>query len=244
VTVWWLARGVRDVPSDRDWLSAAEAGRAVTMTYTKRRTEFLAARFTAKHTMARILDRGTDPATLATLEIHHHPTGAPYPVVDGVAAPLSLSLTDRADWAVCAIGAAGTSLGCDLEIVEPRSSAFVRDYLTPAEQRIVAASADLDLAANLLWSAKESALKVLQTGLRRDTRSVEVRLGDDRADGWSALTVHPTEGGCLPGWWRRFGAFVLTVAASDPIDPPRALEDPDPLATAVPTHAWLDGPVS
>jgi 4'-phosphopantetheinyl transferase len=242
VTVWWLARGVRDVPSDREWLSPAEAGRAATMTYTKRRTEFLAARLTAKLTMARMLERGTDPATLATLEIHHRPTGAPYPVVDGVPAPLSLSLTDRADWAVCAIGAGGTSLGCDLEIVEPRSSAFVRDYLTPAEQAAVAASADVELAANLMWSAKESALKVLETGLRRDTRSVEVRLTDEHHGPWSALTVHPAEGGCFPGWWRRFGGFVLTVAASQPVDPPRALEDPSPLERAEPSHGWLDEP--
>lgn len=58
--------------------------------------------------------------------------------------------------------------------------------LTPAEQRRVTESQDADLTANLFWSAEESARKVLETGLRRDTRSVEVRLGTEVVDGLSA----------------------------------------------------------
>ena len=71
------------------------------------------------------------------------------------------------------------SVGCDLELVEPRSALFVRDYFTAAErERVAAAPArEHDELANLIWCAKESALKVLRTGLRRDTRSVEVELG-------------------------------------------------------------------
>ena len=90
-----------------------------------------------------------------------------------------MSLSDRAGWAVCLVGEALGRVGCDLEIVEPRSAGFVADFLTAAEQEYVAAqpAAERDAAANLIWSAKESALKVLQTGLRRDTRSVEVRVG-------------------------------------------------------------------
>ena len=38
-----------------------------------------------------------------------------------------------------------------------------------------------DATANLIWSAKESALKVLRTGLRADTRTVEVALADGGA---------------------------------------------------------------
>lgn len=107
-------------------------------------------------------------------------------VVDGNDAEMDVSLTDRAGWAVCLVGPegelSGGTLGVDLEAVEPRSRGFVADYLTAYEQAYVSGQGDpgsegWDAAANLLWSAKESALKVLRVGLRADTRSVEVTLG-------------------------------------------------------------------
>ena len=153
-----------------------------------------------------------------------------------------MTMTDRADQAVCLVGPPGTALGCDLELVEPRSDAFVADFLTPAEQRLVAAAGGgdaRDLLANLVWCGKESALKVLRTGLRRDTRSVEVSFPEGATvDGWAPMSVRAVEGTVFPGWWQRFGAFVLTVAATEPFAPPRPLVDPPGLATAVPAHSW------
>jgi 4'-phosphopantetheinyl transferase len=241
VTVWWLARGIDALPEGQGWLSPAEAARAAQMAYAKRRSEYLIARLAAKHAIARAVDRTPgEPSELAAIEVRHRPSGAPTAAVDGVPAGVSMSLTDRADWAVCVVTRdADVGLGCDLELVEPRTEAFVRDYLTAPERRAVAAAADTDLMANLMWSAKESALKVLQTGLRRDTRSVEVRCGDGAGADWSPLEVRAAEGTVFPGWWRRFGQFLLTVAASAPHDPPRSLEEPSRLQTAVPSHRWM-----
>ena len=94
----------------------------------------------------------------------------------------------------------------------------MRDWFTPAERDLVGSDAGgrtVGLLANLVWSAKESALKVLQTGLRRDTRSVEVDVVEH--DGARALgparRAVAEEGSAFPGWWRRYGDFVLTVAA-------------------------------
>ena len=162
----------------------------------------------------------------------NHPTGAPYVIAEGAPPGLEVALTDRAGWAVCLVGTAMGRLGCDLELVEPRSAGFVADFLTAFERDWVQAlpATDRDAAANLIWSAKESALKVLQIGLRRDTRSVEVAIGDAGAvstdedgtgqDGWSPLEVRPAEGGVLPGWWRRGGRFLLTVVTESPLPPP------------------------
>ncbi len=263
MTVRWLTRGVDHLPDGEAWLSPAERDRAASMRYQKRRSEFLVARFAAKHTIARAVEMPTDDLTrLATIEVRHRPTGAPMAYADGRPAGVAMSLTDRADWAVCVVANGdAVALGCDLELVEPRSAGFVRDYLTPAEQATVATADDPHLVANLLWSAKESALKVLETGLRRDTRSVEVTLLDgvgsevaagDRggtsppatadADdtGWRPLEVHPVEGGVFPGWWRRAGQWLLSVAASGPIGPPVAFEEPNGLTTATPTHRWTE----
>ena len=170
--------------------------------------------------------------------IDRAPDGAPAPFVDGRAAEVYLTMTDRADQAVCVVGPPGTRLGCDLELVEPRSDAFVSDYLTPAEQALVRSAATDDgraLLANLVWCGKESSLKVLRTGLRRDTRSVEVSLpAGAPVDGWQPLAVATAEGDVHHGWWQRFGSFVLTVAATEPFAPPLPLVDPPSLATAPP----------
>jgi len=237
----WLARGEESLPDGTRWLSPAEAARAAALAYPKRRTEYLLRRWAVKQAVAALTGRSTEPAALAGVEVPNAPDGAPYVLLDGDPAGVDVSVTDRAGWAVCV---AGRRVGCDLELVEPRSPAFVRDFLTDAEQRFVAARPagdDRDAAANLIWSAKESALKVLRTGLRRDTRGVEVTVGEPGADGWGALSIRDS-GRSLPGWWCRQGVFLLTVAAAAPVPPPLALERPDALAAAAPRHSWLDRP--
>jgi 4'-phosphopantetheinyl transferase len=249
MTLTWRSHGVGEVPAHDRWLSPTELAYAQTLSYTKRRTEWRLARWTAKHTVATALALAVDEQRLAAIEIRPslepETRGAPQLYVDGQRAPAAVSLTDRADWAVCVVGGR-EHLGCDLELVEPRSDAFVRDYLTPAEQALVFGTPPgdrRDALANLVWSAKESALKVLQTGLRRDTRSVEVSFGEPGGDEpWHPLTVRAEEGATFTGWWARFGAFVLTVAADHGIPPPASQTDPPGLATAAPGHSWLAGP--
>ena len=223
----------------RHWLTPAEADRAAGMKFAKRRNDFLVSRWTAKLALAQVL--GPDPQEPSRIEVRHAPTGAPLAFSDGEPAPCSISLTDRAGWAVCLIGPPDRLVGCDLELVEERSAVFVADWFTESERTAVAVpGTDPDVLVNLIWSAKESALKVLQTGLRRDTRSVEVTLHDEAVGEWRALTVRAVEGPEFPGWWCRHGDFLLTVAADAPLPPPATLRSPTPLATALPTDSWLD----
>ena len=243
----WLARGEHEIPSSGDWLTARESDRASGMPYTKRRSEYLLRRWVCKRAVADVAGLPEDLPSLARIEVTNRPTGAPAVLVDGDDAGLDVSLSDRAGWAICVVGEGLGRLGCDLEIVEPRSPGFVADFLTTAEQDYVAAQplADRDAAANLIWSAKESGLKVLQTGLRRDTRSVEVVVGGtDRTSGWARLDVRPAEGGVLPGWWRRAGSFLVTVAAEAPLPAPVPLAGSGDLESAVPVHSWVDRPWS
>lgn len=243
----WLALGEDALPADERWLARSEAATLAGLRYTKRRNEFLLRRLVTKRAVASVTGRPNDPVALACIEVRHAPGGAPYVCLDGAAMELGVSISDRAGWAVCVTSPAVA--GCDLELVEPRSPGFVRDFLTPAEQRLVgscAAGDGRDAVANLIWSAKESALKVLGTGLRRDTRTLEVTVDAPpaaRCDGWGALTVREVEGGVFPGWWRREGRFLLTVATKVAAAAPMALGDPGALALAAPRHSWLDRPL-
>ena len=244
---WWLARAEAQLPAPGGWLSAAERGRVEQVRYTKRRMDYLLGRWTLKLAVARVLGWPDDADTLARIEGRTAPDGAPELYVDGEHAAHGVSLTDRAGCAVCLVTADRAAVGCDLELVEPRSDAFVRDYLTEPERGLVAsAGADRDLAANLIWSAKESALKVLRTGLRRDTRSVEVTLADLRPPqrAWSPLEVRAQEGRTFPGWWRRSGPFVLTACWPGGGPPPEALEPASPLDSQSPSHRWLGRPLT
>ncbi len=243
----WLARGAEEIPSSDDWLTADESSRAAAMPFTKRRGEYLLRRWVGKQAVAAVVGLPDDLRSLARIEVGNRTSGAPYVVVDGAEAALDISLTDRAGWAVCVVAVGLGRVGCDLEIVEPRSPGFVADYLTAAERAYVVAqpAADQDAAANLVWSAKESGLKVLQTGLRRDARSVEVAAGDpDPATGWGWLEVGTAEGGVLPGWWRRAGSFLLTVVAEAPPVAPELLAGSADLESARPVHTWVAHPRS
>ncbi len=247
----WHSLGERSLPEARDWLASGELERMAAMRFTKRRGEWLLARWTAKQALAAVLGLADDPSSLARLEIRTiiggDAQGAPEVFVDGLRYEVGISLTDRADWAVCVVGPVA-ELGCDLELVEARSDRFVRDYFTPREQAAVTDpgfDASGDAVANLIWSAKESALKVLRTGLRRDTRSVEVSFPAEQAvDGWQVLRVRTEEGRELSGWWRQYSEFLLTVVTGRPVPPPQALRDPPGLATAHPSHSWLAAPLA
>ena len=242
----WLSQGEALVPTDDlSWLSAAERQRLAGMAYTKRRVEYLLGRWTAKLALAAVEGLPAAASSLAALEVRPAADGAPVAWRSGQALARRVSLTDRAGWAVCGVSPSGLEVGCDLELVEPRSPGFVADYFTSAERTLAhAAPSELEWqrVTNLIWSAKESALKVLRTGLRRDTRSVEVTPGEGCGDDWAPLTVRSEEGSTFYGWWRVYGTFILTSAAPERLAPPIALDEPPALADAIPLHSWLAHP--
>ncbi len=247
----WLARGESQVPQGQQWLTGTEAARASTMRFTKRRTEYLLRRYAGKCAVAAAVGLPHDPGSLGRIGVLNRMTGAPYVEVDGRTLGLDVSLTDRAGWAVCLVGPDLGAVGVDLEIVEPRSDGFVRDFLTAAERDVVADAPGPDAhdaVANLIWSAKESALKVLRTGLRADTRTVEVVLDDPSGIStgvgqWQHLSV-ASGADRFPGWWLRDGVFLLTVVAANGLaEPPRVLSGSADLSQAEPIHSWVDQPL-
>jgi 4'-phosphopantetheinyl transferase len=218
----WLIRGMDSLPDGLGWLTEHELRRADRLLVAKGRNDYLLRRFAAKEAVTRTAGL----TGLARVEVRNAPSGAPYALIDGEPRGWEISLTDRAGWAVCLVSK--EVAGCDLELVEPRSNGFVRDFFTDAERSYVDEMGDEQPrraeAANLIWSAKESALKVLRTGLRQDTRDVEVHIQSGHDGDWRALEVLAPGARRFPGWWRRGGDFVLTVVSLSPSPPPQPLD--------------------
>lgn len=214
---YWLEQAEADAPTGNRWLSEEERARLAGMCFHKRWAEWRLGRWTAKRAVAWWLNLSGDIRSLQDLEIRAAPSGAPEVFLFNERVPVSLSLSHRADQALCAVASSGAILGCDLELVEVRDDSFVTDFFTTHEQALLDRAPVNERAAlaTLLWSAKESALKALQVGLRVDTTSVDVSPNKPsyltERDQWSPLLVRCFESRILRGWWRSSGDMIRTL---------------------------------
>ncbi len=259
--VFWFEQSLADVRAEDDWFSAWEASHLGSLRFPKRRADWRLGRWTAKRAVADYLKLPHDPETLATIQIRPAASGAPEVFIDDGPGNVSISLSHRGGIGACAVGPAGATLGCDVEVVEPRSEAFVGDYFTPQEQATIRQAPDpvrFALIA-LIWSAKESALKALRTGLRSDTRCVSVVIEDSSFAGldngrspapldfpavphsaplWRPLHVTYSEGQIFLGWWFCCDGLLRTMVSDPATDEPRIPESP---TVALPLSVTVGG---
>ena len=240
--VYWLEQTEADLPADNRWLSTGETLLLSGMQFPKRRTDWRLGRWTAKRALAARLDLPGDVRSLANIEIRNASSGEPEVFLLNQRADATISLSHRAGIALCTIALSASSLGCDLEMIEPHSDAFVTDYFTVREQELVvqASMEQRPLLMALIWSAKESALKALHVGLRLDTNCMDVSFGDRlplpggecgndacpatplsvEPETWSPLRIRYSGAQIFRGWWRRAGHMVRTVVSPLPLRPP------------------------
>lgn len=218
----WLTRFVADVPAGDHWLSDRERRVLAALRAERRRRDWRLGRWTAKCALSVRLDVAPN-----RIEVLAASNGAPEAWVDGEPASVSISLSHRGGRALVAVADRPQIAGCDLELIEPRSAAFVRQWFAPEEQGLLAMSTVTEqaLLANLIWTAKEAATKVLREGLRLDVRRAVVSpdtTGDPYE--WCPLQVEwADDGQATTGWWRIEPGWVMVVAAEPPADAPRAI---------------------
>lgn len=215
----WTTARIEEVPASDTWLGEQERAVLSGMRAGPRRDSFRLGRFAAKRLLGQV-------------EVLPTPQGPPAVFRSGARLPISLSLSHRDGVGLCAAVSGEVALGCDLERVEPRSFAFARAFLTDRERAALARASDASECANLIWSAKESALKALHVGLARDTWEIEVvvqregtwvgshmtvrRVGDSsepesEPTPWRDLVIRDHgDGQLLRGGWRRLDGFVAT----------------------------------
>ena len=228
--VYWLEQTEADVPAENDWLSAGESACFSGLRFAKRRGDWRLGRWTAKCAVASFKNLPTDAQSLAQIEIRPAASGAPDVFIANKPATVVVSISHSSGAAICAVAMAGVELGCDQEVIEARSEAFIADYFTESEQALVArvCAAERSRLVTLLWSAKESALKALREGLRLDTRSVTVSpiSGAFNLTGWSPLQVRYADGRNFHGWWQQGNGIVRTLVANPPPSSPILLPAP------------------
>ena len=221
---YWLEQTEHDVPASDRWLSTAERRHLAALRFDKRRRDWRLGRWTAKRAMASCLNLSIDVESLQDIELRAAPSGAPSVFLFNQPAGVSVSISHRAGKALCVVGLSGASVGCDLEMIEPREQSFVAEFFTANEQQLVGrAPADQQpLLTTLLWSAKESTLKALQIGLRAATTFLDVEPAGANPEGtddthrdacvaWSPLLVRCKGGRILYGWWRYADNMTRTV---------------------------------
>ena len=221
-------QNLSDVPENYDWLGDGEREVLAGLRFPRRRNDWRLGRWTAKQAILSLLDTETD---LSLLEIRAAADGAPEAFLRNAPAGIAISISHSNERGFCAAlprKSHGDStkeniheIGCDIEQLEPRSDLLTTDFFTTEEIELVhkTDSENKVLITNLIWSAKESVLKALREGLRRDTRSVSIQpelspSGLHRFENeWSRWT-----GRCLQtsrefhGRWRADSRFVYTVA--------------------------------
>lgn len=225
---YWFEQRECDVPRDDAWLSDMEREQSGAMRVPKRRSDWRLGRWTAKLAVASFYQLPADPEVLAAIELRSADSGAPVLFHNGEMSNVAISLSHSYGTAFFTIAPPGRKIGCDLEKIEPRSAAFIEDYCTESELHLIDAIApgDRPLLVNLMWSAKESVLKLLGVGLRGDTRSISVLI-DTRSLGlgieqWLVFQARCSSAQIFHGLWRSSNCFVRTVAAEKPIS--RAVE--------------------
>lgn len=188
-------------------LCAEEAEQLHRLPVPKRRLEWLAGRFAAKHAVC-AHRRRHDGVAMATREVrlgadrHGLRAGKPY-----VNAPVGIGITHSADFAVAVCGP--HTVGVDLERSRPMGEHFAQLLAVaaaggdgPRRRRLEA------MPLPLRWACKEAVLKAYGFGLRFDPREVE--LTDWHPDGsytWRTgprlARYAPRPGGCRYGAWAR-----------------------------------------
>lgn len=197
--------------------------------FAKRRIDWLHGRLVAKKLINRCHPQAINRA-LNEIIIASEPGGAPFSALPGGARlPGWLSISHSASLAAAALSTdSQVQVGIDLEEIAARSPGFFENFFTPREIAYVQAGGTSQLPARLtlIWSAKESVLKAMRTGLARDTRSIEVIPSDVEVietppEGWRRFNaaISPGEEAATQpaywrGWWTTLPGFILTLMAS------------------------------
>jgi len=209
-----------------DLLSPREEKLLAGLGHVPRRRKWLMGRAAAKRLVCDLL--GEDRVAERKISVLNQPSGEPFVLIEGQGGwGRAISISHRSEVGMAAAPLdEGARIGADIETIEPRDPALVRQFYTDGEAQLVdGAGTDRDEIVSRIWSAKEAVLKLLGLGLRIDTRGVVVNpTGEPFAEcpaDWQPVGVKviaelPRQSMLdnLRVMWRREAGFVLTAAVA------------------------------
>jgi 4'-phosphopantetheinyl transferase len=173
---------LREAPEPTKWLSPEELQRLDGMRSSRRRGQFVAARWQARRLLASVF--GGSPADWPLDAAPDSPPTLP------ARSDLHLSISHSADWTACAVSF--EAVGLDIEAPRPGRdiAGLAQVCCTPSEVALMQAAPDREAIFYSLWTAKEAWLKRRREWMAPSRlRQLELRPGGFDARTWSA-----------PGW--------------------------------------------
>ena len=164
-----------------DLLSPREEKLLAGLGHVPRRRKWLMGRAAAKRLVCDLL--GENRVAEKKISVLNQPSGEPFVLIEGQGGwGRAISISHRSEVGLAAAPLdASARIGADIETIEPRDPALVRQFYTDCEAQVVdAAGTERDETVSRIWSAKEAVLKLLGLGLRIDTRGVSGALGSSR----------------------------------------------------------------
>jgi 4'-phosphopantetheinyl transferase len=170
-------------------LSAGELDLCRKLKTAKRRRDWLSGRIAVKRLVRRKLAAAGVRLELNAIEVYNHESGEPYvklPALSGLGLNIRVSISHSRQYALAAMAEQGARLGADVETIEPREKGWL-DLMAHESERIQAVVTN-PAAQTVLWTLKESVLKVLGVGLTVDLH--DVRFVQDE-DGTPVVNIGP-----------------------------------------------------
>ncbi|MBK8491151.1 MAG: 4'-phosphopantetheinyl transferase superfamily protein [Saprospirales bacterium] len=209
---------ITDLPFHLDWLHPSERHFLESLKFEKRRNDWLLGRWTAKVCMGAFLEKKGIDFSPQTLAILRGSNGAPEMHFEGDIQPCSLSISHRAGHAIAVVATGQVAIGCDLELIEPRSPAFLSDYFLDRELGLLAdiPPDQKDIYVNLLWCVKESVMKATGEGMKLHPRKIEVQLEAREDSGeWNPVFAEVDSLSTrFEGWWKREREMISTFISA------------------------------
>ncbi|MBT8221233.1 MAG: 4'-phosphopantetheinyl transferase superfamily protein [Bacteroidia bacterium] len=218
MNIYWVKRETADVPVNDDWLHPSEKEVYSTFRFPKKQSDWKLGRWTAKCALSHLLAPKYADLNLNDISITNTKDGAPEAFCNDSLLPISISLSHSHSLGFCVVCDHPIQLGCDLELMESRSDLFINDYFNPTERAIIrkGSAQHPKLWATLLWSAKESTLKALKTGLKIDTRLINIQEVSNGNDHWNPFKAFSSEQEAgFYGFWKQDQRFVYTIVSNE-----------------------------
>ena len=180
--------------------------------YAARQKQWLMGRVTVKDAIRSWLSEDDSYLHPAQISIEQEESGRPVVrLPEGYPHPhISISHTDKYVVAI----AGEYPVGIDIEAIAERQPEFVEAFSTPGERELMQQiNQDVSQGTTLLWSAKESAGKLIGTGLPDNPRQILL----ERTDPSGLLCLHhlPLDTQIKVNSWLSDNHFI-TVALNDP----------------------------